>query len=496
MLNYISYSNEIVLFWNKCVNATAYDIYLDNTKVGESTDTFFRVKNLNPNQKYNVLIKKILKDEKIEVLFHSICETKNIKKDILVTLPPYNAIGDGKTLNTLALQKAIDDCDKDHRVVIPKGVFLTGGINLHSDVELYIEKEGIIQGSSLKDDYLPLIKSRFEGWECDCYSSLINIGSLDHSKGQTTSNIIIRGEGKINGGGEELLFDIIGIKGDSEIKAQKLLDYQENLDNDKEKRYRLRGRLINISNAEKVIIDGLELSNSPAWNVHIVYSKDIITCGCKIISKGIWNGDGWNPDSSKNCTIFDCEFDTGDDCIAIKSGKNPEGNVINIPSQNINIFSCHALKGRSHGIAIGSEVSGGIDGVNIWDSDFSASFFGLHIKTTKKRGGYIKNVCVSKTKISRVIIREVGYNDDGFDSKSLTDISNLNFNDIEIEYKSGDPNFSKETDSYIYISGFDIDQNKVNDINFNNIKFEHREDMKEYSVKNCSKVSVDGKRLL
>ncbi len=496
MLNYISYSNEIILYWNVCDNAIAYDVYLNNTKVGRSTDTFFRIKNLSPNQKYDVLIKKILKDGKTIKLFNSICSTNKLKEDIFVNFPPYNAIGDGKTLNTMALQKAIDDCDENHRVIIPKGVFLTGGLKLHNNLELYIEKDGVLQGSTSKEDYLPLIKSRFEGWECDCYSSLINIGSLDHNMGTTTSNIIIHGEGKINGGGEELLYDVLGIKGDSTTKAQKLLDYQENIDNDKEKRYRLRGRLINISNAENVVIEGLELSNSPSWNIHMVYSKDIITCGCKINSKGIWNGDGWNPDSSKNCTIFDCLFDTGDDCIAIKSGKNPEGNAINIPSQNINIFSCHVLKGRSHGIAIGSEVSGGIDGVYIWDSDFSNSFFGLHIKTTKKRGGYIRNINVNKTKTSRVIIREVGYNDDGSNSNVLTEISNLNFNDIEIEYNSGDPNFSKETDSYIFISGFEADRNKVNNINFNNIKFSRREDMKEYNIKNCSNVRVDDKRLL
>ena len=274
------------------------------------------------------------------------------------------------------------------------------------------------------------------------------------------------------------------------------MHYQENIENDKEKKYRLRGRLINISNASNVVIDGLELSNSPSWNVHMIYSDNVVTCGTKFISKGIWNGDGWNPDSSKNCTIFDSEFDTGDDCIAIKSGKNPEGNIINIPTENINIFSCRVKKGRSHGISIGSEVSGGIDGVNIWNSDFSNSFFGIHIKTTKKRGGYVKNVKVNNTKTSRVLIREVPYNDDGEESNSITEISNIKFNNIDIEYNSGDPNFTKEVDSYIYINGFEFDKVKVNNISFNNITINNKENIKDYNIKNCSNVMVDGKNIL
>ena len=500
MLKYFSYSDEIVLFWDIKNGAALYEIFIDGKKRGESKKTFFRAGGLLPDTAYKIAVKALSESGKSLIVHTKICRTGKRKKDLNVTDSPYNAKGDGKTVNTCAIQRAIDDCGKNRRVVIPEGVFLTGALRLCSGVELYIEKGGTIKGSGKKEDYLPKIRSRFEGKELDCYSSLLNVGILSRSENTGekagVKNVMIHGHGKIIGGGEELLFDILGIRGTSlEERRRKLLSYQEDLAADKEEKHRTRGRLINISSAKGVIIDGLTLGNSPSWNVHIIYSKDVVTCGLKIFSDGIWNGDGWDPDSSENCTIFDCEFDTGDDCIAIKSGKNPEGNMIGKPAENIDIFSCSVKRGRSHGVAIGSEVSGGIKGVRIWDCDFSNSFFGVHIKTTKKRGGYIKDVKVKNSKISRVMIREVGYNDDGEGAGELTEISGLKFDDLKIEYNSGDPNFGAEADSYVYIDGFSGDESKVRDITFKNVTVNNRENLKIYDVKNCTDVMFNGKKI-
>lgn len=490
MIKYFSYNNEIVLFWDlKGKNILSYEIYLNDVKIGESTKTFFRIKNLLSNQSYNVSVNAIYKNGSSSIIFSKKCLTQKDKIDLDITKSPYNAVGDAKTLNTKSIQKAIDDCDRNHRVFIPSGVFLTGSLRLHSNTEIYIEKNGVLKGSEKREDYLPMVRSRFEGWETDCYSSLINIGFLDHLSGYTTKNIVIHGEGKILGGGENLLYDILSING------KDILYYQENLSLDKECKYRKRGRLISINNAKDVIIDGLEMGYSPSWNIHMIYSKNIITCGCMINSVGIWNGDGWNPDSSKNCTLFDSVFNTGDDSIAIKSGKNPEGNIINIPSKNIRIFSCLIEKGKSHGISIGSEISGGVDGVKIWDSDFSNSFFGLHLKTTNKRGGYIKNVKVENSKLSRVLIRKVDYNDDGESSNNLTEISNIKFNNVLLEYNSGDPNFKEEADSFIYINGFDLDKEKVHNIRFYNTRISNKQNLYEYNVKNCTNVVFNNKKI-
>ena len=91
----------------------------------------------------------------------------------------YYAIGDGKTMNTRVIQQAIDDCQADEAVYVPAGIFLTGALRLHSDMELYLEEEGILQGTDVVEDYLPRIPSRFEGIETECYSSLLNLGNLD-----------------------------------------------------------------------------------------------------------------------------------------------------------------------------------------------------------------------------------------------------------------------------------------------------------------------------
>ena len=174
---------------------------------------------------------------------------------------------------------------------------------------------------------------------------------------------------------------------------------------------RVRPRLVNISRCRHVLLAGVTFRNGASWNVHMIYSSDIVTHGCTFVSEEVWNGDGWDPDSSEGCTIFDCDFYTGDDGIAIKSGKNPQGNKIGIPCRNIRIFDCRSAFG--HGITIGSEMSGGVEDVAVWDCDLSKSIYGLEIKGTWKRGGYVKGIRVDNCRLPRLLFHEVGYNNDG-----------------------------------------------------------------------------------
>lgn len=101
-------------------------------------------------------------------------------------------------------------------------------------------------------------------------------------------------------------------------------------------------------------ISGITVKSGAGWNVHMIYSRDIVTNSCAFYSRNIWNGDGWDPDSSRDCTIFGCTFDTGDDAVAVKSGKTPEGNEINRPCEHIKIFDCRCAFG--HGFVLGSEM--------------------------------------------------------------------------------------------------------------------------------------------
>ena len=336
--------------------------------------------------------------------------TSAARKRLDVTF--FGAVGDEKTLNTAALQAAMDACGKGEEVYVPAGVFLTGGLRLHSDMRLYLEEGAVLQGTDDPRDYLPKIRSRFEGVEQMCYQSLLNLGELRHAEGPNCRNVLIHGGGTISGGGQKLALNII------ETERELLKAYIASL-GDKAKEYendhtipgRARGRLINLSNCENVRITGLTLQNGASWNVHMIYSRGIVTDHCLFRSEGVWNGDGWDPDSSEDCTLFASEFHTGDDSVAIKSGKNPEGNVINRPTRRIRVFDCKSDYGL--GVAIGSEMSGGVEDVKIWHCDLAHSLYGVQIKGTEKRGGYVKNVSVRDCALSRFIVCAVKYNDDG-----------------------------------------------------------------------------------
>ena len=153
------------------------------------------------------------------------------------------------------------------------------------------------------------------------------------------------------------------------------------------------------------------------------------------------------------------------------------------------------MPGKSHSVAIGSEISGGVEKIRFWDCDFSGCFFGLHIKTTEKRGGYIKNLEVLNSKFSRLCIRQVGYNDDGQGADYLTEISDIHLNNVTLTYSYNDPNFALETDGYIYINGFASDSQKFKDIKLDNITIDTKEGLKEYSVANCTNVIFNGEKL-
>lgn len=466
----IVFDDEIILWWDRFESKKGKPVFEAVLNDGEKvvTDkTHVKFDGLKSKTAYKItLTAKIesgesLDEKTVEVL------TAESKKFIDVSKPPYNAKKDGKVLNTAAIQRAIDDCDEKSLVYIPEGEFLTGALFLKDNVELYIAKGGKLKGTADINDYLPKIKSRFEGLEMECFASLINAGNLDAYGAPNCKNIVIRGGGVISGGGNELCKNVI------DYENARLKDYIKSL-GDEIKTYenaetipgRARGRLINLSNCENVIVSDVTLENAPSWNMHMIYSKNIVTCGCMFRSYGIHNGDGWDPDSCENCTVFNCVFDTGDDCVAIKSGKNPEGNVINRPCKNIRLFDLTAISG--HSVAIGSEMSGGIENVLIWDCDLKKTVYGLHIKGTKKRGGYIKNIRMYDTVLPCIIVRSVSYNDDGAAGPNPPDFSNFLFENVLITGLC--KNFKCETEARlpIFLTGFGDDY-PIRDVKFKNV---------------------------
>ena len=253
---------------------------------------------------------------------------------------------------------------------------------------------------------------------------------------------------------------------------------------------RARGRLINISNCRGVILGGIDMGYAPSWNVHFIYSRDVVTYGCSITSRGVWNGDGWDPDSSEDCTVFDTEFNTHDNAIAIKSGKNPEGNLIGRPTKNIRIFDC-----RGHqDIAIGSELSGGVDGVYIWDCHFFESW-GINIKTTADRGGYVKNIRAVNSALSSITIRtRINCNNDGESAGYLTKIENLHCENLVLQGVFI-PAWSEEKTLIppISIDGFPDKDVPVENVTVRNVKILPKEDgdMQMFRCRNVRNITME-----
>lgn len=465
--------NEITVWWDKASSRpTKYEIYLDGELVGTTSKTHYTISGLSGEREYAVEVRSP-RDEEAVAVFSDVIKTPKERRKIDVTEAPYFALGDGHTLNTAALQRAIDDADEESFIYLPKGVYLSGALDLGSGKELYIERGAVLQGTAEPKDYLPKIHSRFEGVEMECYRSLINIGRLDKSAGYTTAGVAIRGEGAILGGGAELARAII----DTERAALKEYlskneEYATSCENSDTIPGRARGRLINISNSENVVICGLDLGFGASWNVHFIYSRNVVTYRCKISSRGVWNGDGWDPDSSRDCAVFDTEFDTHDNAIAIKSGKNPEGNIIGRPTKNIRIFDCRG----SRDIAIGSELSGGVEGVRIWDCSFVNSW-GINIKTTDKRGGYVRDVDIRNSELSSITLRtRIGFNNDGEGAGCLTEIQGLHFEDLTLSGVSSNGVGEKSLIDPIFIDGFEDEP--IRGASFKNIRILAREDGK------------------
>ncbi len=487
-------SDTITLYWERPDDTFASDRYqlTVNGEIRENTsNTHFTIEGLNSDTEYSIKIDRMALGKAES--FEAVIKTFKAKNRINITDAKYGAVGDGQVLNTSAIQKAIDDCGENEAVYIPKGIFLTGALTLHSNMELYLDEGAVLQGTTRVEDYLPKIKSRFEGTEMECYQSLLNLGSLDHNAGYNCENVIIRGKGTISGGGQPLGLNIIA------AERERLKDYIEGL-GDKVKEYendntipgRARGRLIQICNAKHIIISGLHLQNGASWNVHMVYSDDILTNDCTFYSKGIWNGDGWDPDSSSNCVIFGCEFNKGDDAIDIKSGKNPEGNIVNRPCENILIFDNKCLFG--HGVAIGSEMSGGVKNVKIWNFDLEHTMNGIEIKATKKRGGYVKNIEVYDCILPRIMAHCVGYNDDGIGAPKPPVFKDCRYENLTVTGMRLDEEHDVMLEcKQIELCGFDELDYYLSDFKFKGIKFLNKENEKpaRIEMKYCRGVSFE-----
>ncbi|WP_342493091.1 glycoside hydrolase family 28 protein [Bacillus sp. FSL W7-1346] len=306
----------------------------------------------------------------------------------------YGADNKGIELSTNAIQSAIDDAHrlKGGRVLIPEGTFLTGALELKSNVELHLHEDAYVTFSQDTRDYLPLVLTRYEGIELYNYSPLIY---AHHAE-----NIAITGAGTLDGRGDEhhwwpwkygtngqpsqdrdrqLLFEM----------AEKRIPVEERVFGEG---HYLRSSFIQPYNCQNILIEGVTVKDSPMWQVHPVLSENVIVRGVIIIGHGP-NTDGVNPESCRHVLIEDCYFDNGDDCIAIKSGRNEDGRRIGVPSENI-VIRRNTMRDGHGGVTIGSEISGGVKYVYAEDNVMDSPNLdrALRIKTNSVRGGTIEHI--------------------------------------------------------------------------------------------------------
>lgn len=317
-------------------------------------------------------------------------------RDFLVT--KFGAKGDGKTLNTEAFKKAIAACAKSGggRVVVPVGNFFTGAIHLKSNVNLHLQDSAKIT-FSVNPLHYPIVFGRWEGMELMNYSALI------YAYGQ--HNIAVTGNGILDGNATyNDWYSWNTGKPSKQVKARNLLQEMNRNQIDPGKRVFgegsfLRPNFIQLYSCNNILISGVKMINSPMWNVNPVLCENVTMENMKIIAHGS-NTDGIDPESCKNVLIRNCYFDTGDDCIAIKSGRDHDGRRIARPAENHIIENCQMKDGHG-GVVIGSEISGGarnIFAINcIMDSPNLERI--LRLKTSSSRGGIIENVFMKDIKV-------------------------------------------------------------------------------------------------
>jgi exo-poly-alpha-galacturonosidase len=428
--------NSVTLLWDKQYSTKnfEYEILLDGKLQGATGKTNFTIANLTPATFYKVSIRIKGSNAKNETI-----KFKTSAKGTIYNILDFGAKDDTTFKNTTAIQAAINACTNGGTVYIPKGNFISGALFLKSNMTLYIEKGAVLKGVATPEDYLPMILNRFEGWEMKTYASLLNAGILNRDGSYNVKNLRITGGGTISGGGKKLGSTMWTTGGE-----------------------RTRGRLICLMNCQDVSISNLTITEPPSWTIHYIYSNNISCHDLKVITLNIRNGDGIDPDSSTDSYIFNCSFDTGDDCIAIKSGKNPEGFFIAKPTKNVRITDCDFIRG--HGISIGSEMSGGVSDVLVQDCKAGALLNGMQIKGTKERGGYVRNVTVENCQLLKItVFSKLNYNNDGEGAPKPPIFENFVFKNIDLSQAS-------VKEPVININGFKDPKHLLKNVEFTNIK--------------------------
>jgi len=349
-----------------------------------------------------------------------------------VNITQYGGVAGGKVKNTEAFKKAIDDLGKKGggKLIVPRGMWLTGPIVLKSNINLHVEEGAFIIFSKDKNDY-PLVDVSFEG--------LNTIRCQSPISAKNAKNIAITGKGVIDGSGDAWRAVKKGKLAESEWKqivasggilsadgktwypsesykkgfeSSSNFNVPDKISKDGLTTVKdfLRPVMVSLVGCDQVLLDGPTFQNSPAWNLHPLMCTNVILRNLTV--RNPWfsqNGDGVDLESCKNVLIYDNTFDVGDDAICIKSGKNEDGRKRAMPTENVIIKNNIVYHGHG-GFVVGSEMSGGARNIQVSDCTFIGTDIGLRFKTTRGRGGIVENIYIKNIDMINIPTQTIGFN--------------------------------------------------------------------------------------
>lgn len=349
-----------------------------------------------------------------------------------VTITDFGALNGGQVLCTQAFTDAIDAVSKKGggKVIVPRGIWLTGPITLKSNIEIYTEVGAMVVFSNDKSLY-PLVETNFEGfntWRC-----------MSPVNGRNLENIAFTGKGIFDGSGEawravkkEKLTEsqwkklvasggLVSENGKTWYPSQQFINGEKVAEMNVPRSLKtkaefeqvkdfLRPVMISLISCKKVLIDGPTFQNSPAWCIHPLWCEDFTMRNTTV--RNPWfsqNGDGIDIESCKNSIIHDSNFDVGDDAICIKSGKDKEGRDRGIPNENLIVKNCIVYHGHG-GVTVGSEMSGGVRNLHVSNCTFIGTDVGLRFKSNRGRGGVVENIYISNVEMMNIPTQAISFN--------------------------------------------------------------------------------------
>ena len=378
--------------------------------------------------------------QQADAIIASIAATEFAKQDFVIT--EFGAKAEADFDSSGAIRAAIAACANagGGRVVVPQGRFNTGPVHLQSNVNLHLQKHAVLSFYAEPERYLPAVHTRWEGVELMGYSPLIYAFEQE--------NIAVTGEGILEGNGSNTQWwpwkgkwkhtpwqldaatDQSNTRNALFAMAERGVPvaarvFKENY---------LRPAFIQPYRCSRVLIEGVTIRNSPFWLINPVLSEDVIVRGVNCVSFGP-NSDGCDPESCNRVLIENCLFDTGDDCIALKSGRNNDGRRLATPIQNVVIQDCIMRAGHG-GVVLGSEISGGARNIFARRCRMSSPDLarGIRIKTNSVRGGLIENIAFRDIDIGEVkdaIVINFFY-EEGDAGKHLPQVKDLHISHLTV----------------------------------------------------------------